>query len=366
MTGPETALRQILEQSTRAGARRRAVLLHTDRLPPSLARPHHLRLAHEAIVSLAATDHAQSFDLPRGRTAIVWRSNADRELAQARIALQHLLAGQPDGTAPVLGELLTLYDLPEQAAWLLDEITQQAEPASPGVALLALDATQLACLEARLAQADLSRFARWRPVARLDGGSTRLAWEERYFALAEIAAELCPERDIKADQWLLRRLTRTLDRRMLAMLASPRELRGCGTFAMHLNVETILSAGFVTFDENLPLSLRGEVILYLDVADILSDPDGFAFARRFVRARGHRLGLADATMPLLGLLDLQEAGMDFVQVACVADLVAAQAGARSRLPAGTELVVGGLDTADLVVWAARQGVVFGRGRALSP
>ncbi len=360
----EAALRQILQQSAAAGARRRAVVLHTNCLPPALARPHHLRLAREAVSPLAGADRAQMFELSRGQVAIVWRNGGDAELAQARAALGQLLAGQPVGAVPETGELLALYELPEQVGWLLDEISEAEAPAGLAAPLPPLDAASLATLEARLQQADLSRFSRWRPVLRLDGQAGLPAWEERYFAVPEIAAELCPECDLKAEPWMFCRLTRTLDRRMLAMLAAPRELRGCGAFAINLTVETILSAGFMAFDEALPLALRNEVVLYVASADLLADLDGFTFARRFAQARGYRLALADASLALVHLLDLAAAGLDYVQLACSAELMAAVGQVRACVPGGTEVVLRALDTPEQVGWARRSGFMLGRGRAV--
>ena len=360
----DAAFRNVLAQSARAGARRRAVVLHTDGLPPALARPHHIRLAREAVLPLTGTDRAQMFELSRGRLAIIWRSGGDAELAQARIALGHLLAGQPDGTAPEIGELLTLYDLPDQAAWLLDEISEAEMPARAAPALSALDPGKLAALETRLHQADLSRFARWRPVLWLDGKARLPAWEERYFALPEIAASLCPDCDLKAEPWLFRRLTRALDRRMLAMLSSPRELLGCGAFALNLTVETILSAGFMAFDEALPLALRNEVLLYVGSADVLADLEGFTFARRFAQARGYRLALADASLALLRFFDIGAMALDYVQVACSAELMRAPGLLRDSVPQATAIVLQGLDTTDALQWASRAGFKLGQGRAL--
>ncbi len=359
----EAAFRQVLQQGARAGARRRAVVLHTGSLPQALARPHHIRLAREAVLPLAAADRAQMFELNQGRLAIVWRHGGDAELAQARSALGQLLAGQPDGTVPEVGELLALYDLPEQAGWLLDEIGGAEAPAAAALSLR-LDAGKLAELEARLQQADLSRFSRWRPVVRLDRRAGLPVWEERYFALPEIAAELCPDCDLKGEPWLFRRLTRILDRRMLAVLAAPRELRGCGAFAINLTVETILSAGFMAFDEALPLALRSEILLYVNAADLLSDLEGFTFACRFAQARGYRLVLADASPALLRFLDVGEAGLDYVQLACSAELVAGSGRLRDCVPDRTQVVLCGLDTAEQLDWARRAGFRFGRGRAL--
>ena len=370
-TAGRDALRDLIGQSEASGAVRRAVLLHTDRLPPPLARPHHILLARQAVRSLAAADHARCYELPRGRLAIVWRGAAEAELALVRTALGHLLSGQPYGQAPAIGELLTLYDLPAQAAFLREALDDRPEPASiPVLGIPPIDVKLLTRLEAGLAQAELSHFVRWRPVMALPAGDTgpvweKRAWEERVFAVDQLATVLCPGRDLKGDPWLFRRLTRTLDRRMLAMLATPRELRGRGTFAINLNVASIVSPEFLHFDEALPVALRGHVVVNLRAADILSDPASFAFARDFALARCYRLALAGATQGVLGFLDLAAAGISVVKLACQSVDRSSFHKLLSALRPEIAVVLTGLDSAADVDWATREGVRLGQGRAVS-
>ena len=365
--GEDDALHALVRQSEMSGAGRRAVLLHTDRLPPSLARPHHIQLARQALHCLATADRARSFELSRGRLGIVWRGPGEAELAAARTALGHLLSDQPEHQAPALGELLTLYDLPAQAAWLHDALSGRTEPSgTPVLGNAPLDTRLLAQLETGLSQADLARFVRWRPVMALPPGEAPPAWEERVFAVDDLAAALCPGRDLRSDPWLFRRLTRTLDRRMLTMLATPRELRGRGTFALNLNAASVLSPDFMRFDEALPMALRGRVVLNLRAADILSDPAGFAFARDFARARAYRLALAGATPAVLGFIDLGAAGFSTVKLAWEASVGTRPDRVRAALPPGCSVVLTRLDSGHDVEWAVREGFRLGQGKAVSP
>jgi hypothetical protein len=368
------ALVDVLRQSELSGASRRALLLHTDRLPPALAKPHHLRLAQEALNNLRVADRALFFELSRGRSAVVWRSRAADDVAETLEGLARLVADQPGGKTPTLDELVSLYDLPQQAVWLLDELAEEA-PTRPPAPTRKLDVQQLAGLEGALSQADLSQFARWRsvvqivpagpPAAALARIETKAVWEERYFAVHAIASGLYPDRGVKADPWLFRRLTRTLDRRMLAMLSVPSDVRGLGALAVSLNVATILGADFLRFDETLPAALRGQVILNLRPADMLADPVAFLFARDFARARQYRLGLVGATLALLELFDLEDAAFDYVQVKLASDIKAAPEKLRGLVPRGTTLVATELDRASDIRWAASQGITLGRGRALA-
>ena len=121
---------------------------------------------------------------------------------------------------------------------------------------MALDLTTLGLLEGALAQADMSRFMRQRDICeRMADGSFRLSWRERRLSAAEIASVLMPDRDVRREPWLFRRLTRTLDRRMLSLLGAPGELRSAGPFGIGLNVAAVLSAEFLRFDAALPAAL---------------------------------------------------------------------------------------------------------------
>ena len=125
---------------------------------------------------------------------------------------------------------------------------------------------------------------------------------------------LAPERDLRADRWLFRRLTRTLDRRMLALLAVPGEVRAAGPFGLDLNVASILSPTFLRFDAGLPAALRGQLVLDLSPADVIADPASFLFARDFARARGYRLLLRGITAGLLDAFPLRRTGLDLLQL----------------------------------------------------
>ncbi len=368
------SLREILRQTQLSGAARRALLLHTDRLPVALAKPHHLRLARESLFSLEGADRAQVFELPRGRCAVVWRARGDSEIGEVLRSMEALIADQPSDQGPKLGELVTTYDLPQQAGWLLDELDEEPPP-KPEQPSKPLTVKLLAGIEEALARADLSQFARWRTVmhiklagpanARLPRIETEPAWDERYFAVHAIGDSLCPDHGLKVEPWLFRRLSRMLDRRMLAMLATPKDMHTLGTFAIGMNVPAILGADFQRFDDALPATSRGEVVLALQPADMLSDPAAFTFARNFVQSRGYRMALVGASLAQLQVLDLAAAGFQYIHVALTPEIMADARLLTGLCPPESKLVVTGLDRANDVRWAAMRGIALGRGTALS-
>ncbi len=352
------ALRDLVRQTVVSGTPRRAALLHMDQLPPALARPHHQRLARNVLTGLAERDHAQSFELSRGRLAIVWRSRGPEEIQRAMAALEHLMADLPQGQAVPLGQLLSVFDLPDQAPWLLDTLTEADQGSCSGVdPALGLDAALLTRLEEALVQADISQFLRWRPVMDIDGATPVLAWEDRTISCADLAGCLCPGRHVREGTWLFRRLSRSIDRRMLNMLTGPRDLLGSRPFSLAISVASILSPAFMAFDSELVAGLRGKIVLKLEAADILADATSFTFARNFAHAKQYRLLLRDAGA---GLLDHDAAGLDFLELRLTPDLLAHP----DRLPDRAKLVLAGVDDAVQLDWARARGCVLVKGQAV--
>jgi hypothetical protein len=179
--------------------------------------------------------------------------------------------------------------------------------------------------------------------------------------LGEIAAELTPGRSLAADPGLLRRLTRTLDRRHLALLAAPGALDRARPFGLRLGVESVVSPEFLKLDAGLPGRLRGRVVVGFTPADVLADPAGFVFARDFARVRGYAVLLRGVTVPLLSALVLPRLGLDLVQVAWTPEVSGLDAAQE-----GTRLVLGDAHEPAAIEWARERGVSLAQGRAALP
>ena len=361
-------LAALVRDTTASGVGRRALLVRTELLPAPLSRPHHLRLARAALDPLTLADRARLHDLPGGRMAVSWRGDSPALLRQSLDALETLLQDSPLD-APGMPELVGLYDLPRDGAALLREAgvaaAAQGPPARaadpPAAPSAALDAGTLALVEDLLTGADVARFARRRAVCRLGPRGMQMAWERRFLSVPEIIASVAPGHSAEAGTWLFRRLTRLLDRRMLALLWDKRELREASPFSLHLNTGSILGPEFLKFDAALPAGLRGKVILDLLPADILSDPAGFALARGFAQARGYRIGLRAVSATLLPVLHLAALQVDYVRLRWSPGLAAC------KLPHGTaRWVLSRADTPEAVGWGESAGIGLFEGAGAAP
>ena len=371
------ALAALVRESVASGIARRALLLRLSTLPRALARPHHLRLAREAVAPLALADRARCFTLPNTDLVLVWRGDTPAEAA-VLAALAHLFADEAE-SLPDPAALVACLRLPDEADRLLAAIDASRPPPPPARRRAAggrmLDLTTLAALEAALAGADMARFARRPPVGAWIGTGVgagagtgvgtgvgtgfALAWERRALSVAELAETLVPAHDVRADPWLHRRLTRTLDRRLLALLAAPGELRGAAPFGLDLNVGSVLAPEFLRFDAALPPDLRGQVTLGLHAADAMADPAAFLFARDFARARHYRLLLRGAGAELLEVVPRAGLGLDLVQLRWSPALAAADPARLAEDAA--RIVLAGTDSAEALAWGKAVGIGLFRG-----
>jgi hypothetical protein len=345
---------------------RNAVVVRLSRLPADKLRPHHIRLARAALEPLVHADRARVFELPSRDLVAVWRGAADVARTTSHGAILHMFIG--DDSFPIAPERLwEEYQLPGDADGLLAVARppeEQAFPARVQAVSVPLDPASLATFETELARADVARFARRHPVALAQPqGGFRLAWEKRKLDIGELAGCLSPRHDLKADPWLFRRLTRTLDRRMLALLAAPGELAEAGPFAINLNVASILGPEFLRLDSVLPTTLRGRVTLDLAPEDVLADPAAYVFARDFARARGYRLALHGMTGALLPVLPVRSLGLDLLYLRWSEELRAFDLAALQVEPA--HVLLGRTDTLAALEWGSAQGIGLFSGKLVS-
>lgn len=366
--GDALALVRLLREAIAAGAPREALHLRFGELAPVLRRPHRRRMVQEALDALRGGARVRLFALPNADLVAVAPPAGAERLREAEAALRTLLAAE--GAPPAVSRLR----LPGEAAALFAAVEAALAPAAPPAPPPAATATpatgftseDLAAMERGLAGADLSALLRQRPVCRLPpgGGEPETAWREWRVALPEVFAALAPSADPAASPWLLRRLRRLLDRRLLAALARPDTAPGLGAAFLTLSPASLAAPEFARFAEALGPSGRPAVAIGVAAGDVLADPAGFAAARDACRSRGFRTALAEVDADALRLLPPDRLGLDLVCLRWSPGLPAATAAA-VPLSAGRVALLGA-DTAAAIGWGWERGIALFEGRLLRP
>jgi EAL domain-containing protein (putative c-di-GMP-specific phosphodiesterase class I) len=182
---------------------------------------------------------------------------------------------------------------------------------------------ELGRAEEALARVDLSSFTRRQPVcAFVEDGKPEVVFTEVFVSIADLRETLMPRTDLTFNPWLFQRFTQTLDRRVMAQIArrEDRTLLRDG-FSINVNVSTVLSEEFLTFDDDFAPSTQ-DVVLEIRVEDIFADPGSFAFARDFVTERGYRICIDGLNLQTFPYADTNRLGVAYAKLAWTPDLAA--------------------------------------------
>jgi len=310
---------------------RRAVHIHLSRLAAPNRREHHIRIAANSWDPIVKRFEGQIFHLGNNDLIVVSKGASVAELDNIVLKLRFLFSEDPlaEGSAEMEGRTFcTWYDLQKDYSRFL-ETTQDllkrrkagyAEERARDAALSVaksdaapagprhpLDPTRLARLEQGLVTMDLAPMIRRQPVcAVMPGAPPMPVFQEVFVAIAELTKRLMPDVDLFTDRWLFQRLTESLDQRVLAALP---ELEGKEkhSTSLNLNVATVLSPGFLTFDKKLRFATQKTMLAEFQMIDVFADLGSFVFARDFLRERGWRVvldGLNYLTFPVVAGADL--------------------------------------------------------------
>ena len=354
------ALAALARDCVASGVERRALHLPLSRLPPGLREPRHRRLLDEAIAPLLRPTRARLFALPGG-DLVALAPPPGAHLAEVREALARLL---PPGFA------LPLLRLPAEAAALLaaveaalgldaaplPPVPEPRPPASPAALEAALRA---------LATAEVGAHLRRRPIGHLAPGAEEAEPEAREIRVeaAGLGELLLPGLDPGPAFRL------AAERRMLAGLARPEEVRSLGPICLPLGLATLESAEFLRLER--ALGPRGRPLLdaCVPLPEALAEPGRFALLRRFAAARGWTLGLDAVPPEALAALPLRDLGLPLLRLRFEAGLLRAGAAARAALAAGlpedrATLVLLGADTPAAIAWGWQRGITRFAGRLL--
>jgi len=214
-----------------------------------------------------------------------------------------------------VGHMAKVYEISDDAE---EDLQENAAPAQSGKAL---DPANLTVLREAIALADLSEMIRQQPVcAVVQGQKPRVVFHEVYTSIESLRQSLLPNVNLHANRWLFQALTEYLDKRTIEFLSYSGEVATQSSFSVNLNVSTLLSPEFLELGEALSETMRGSIIIELQLVDVYSDLAGFFHARDILRERGFKFCLDGISHLALPLIDRKALGFDLVKLIWHPDL----------------------------------------------
>ncbi|MCP4395222.1 MAG: EAL domain-containing protein [Alphaproteobacteria bacterium] len=178
-----------------------------------------------------------------------------------------------------------------------------------------LTAKLLSRVEHALSSADFSNMIRRQSVCAVVGNSQpyRL-FDEIFVDIQNLRATVLPDIDLTINPWLFMHLTETLDERVMSIINSHEDATLVNDFSINLNVSTILSESFITFDDSIKSSMRSSIVFELQLIDIFSDLRSYFLARDIAHDKGYRICIDGVTHDMLPLVDREEVKADLVKI----------------------------------------------------
>jgi hypothetical protein len=381
----EAQLLDYVRQLERSFEGWRAVHVHLSRLKADNRRDYLLRIAASEFSVLLRRLESDLFQLRNGDLVYIWRGAGIEEIDQVVLRLRYLLSDDPllaEVEPEPVGETqiepeAELTPEPRLCTWfelgrnfdsfrfaIEDLVEQAASQPSPATALRALDPARLGELEAKLAGADLSGLIRRQPIcAIVSKAPPQPVLREVHLAVGELAERLMPGFDLTADPWLFQRLAETLDRHLLANLATMEAGQEAEAISINLRLATLLSPDFLKFDQQFRERDKRQVIVELQLVDIYAEFGAYLFIREFARERGYRICLDGLHHLHLPLISRKRLGADLVKLFWSPDLLYEVNPARHeelksaiRQTGNDRVILCRCDSADAIAWGESFGI----------
>lgn len=176
---------------------------------------------------------------------------------------------------------------------------------------------EMAKLERQMQMFDLSPFLFNQGIANLTPGipaEEEMEYFELYISIKLLQERLCPNYDITANKWLFNYFTANLDQSVLRALNHGLSFMRGRRIGININLSTVISTGFVKFDERLPIDFRGQVVLEISKGDLIENLSLFNEVVDFAQDRKYRIAVDGLNPFWVTNFDLEYLNADYAKI----------------------------------------------------
>lgn len=253
----------------------------------------------------------------------------------------------------------------------LRQLAQKAAPRAEVASMPVLNPAVLDDLQKKLAHANVIPFVRDQVACRVNLATNEASIEffEFYMSVADLQRSLAPKVNIFGDRWLFQDLSRTMDLKMLEVVAHAPHARGVPAISLNLNLETVTTTIFSSFLERMEKGLK--VIVEVQVTDVLSNLGLFHDVKGALQQLGHAVLIDGLSTATLKLLDVGHLRPDYAKLVWAPELWDMMDPASDRSAAymiqqvgAARTVLSRCDTQDALEWGVKTGIMVFQGRFL--
>lgn len=374
----ETLLVDTLDRMRRNPEGRKVVHLRLGKLMPANRTPVRIKIVTRMFRTLESGRQVQIFSLTNDDLAMIVGAGAQRDVNNIIHRIRKLFEGDPLTLDDEGGtdRFISWYDLTLDAAMAIhaaQQLRQEAQTVQPAVATSLPNITPAALdeIHKKLAFLNVVPFVRNQVALRIDRATNEASIEffEFFLSVADIQRQVAPTWNLFGDRSLFQDLSRTMDLRMLDVVARAPDFRGAPAVSLNLNLETVFTPGFGTFLERLEQGQK--VIVEVQAVDVLTNFNMYLDAQAVLSSMGHAVLIDGLSTSALSMLDVALMKPDYAKIIWAPELLDMMDPANNQTAAfivqniGTEKVVlSRVDSANALAWGLKTGITVFQGHFL--
>ncbi len=230
---------------------------------------------------------------------------------------------------------------------------------------------EMAKLERSMQMFDLSPFLFNQAIANIGRNAEEdMAYFELYISIKLLQERLCPDYDITANKWLFNYFTANLDQSVLRALNHGLSFMRGRRIGININLSTVISTGFVKFDERLPLDFRGQVVLEISKGDLIENLSLFNEVVEFAQDRRYQIAVDGLNPFWVTNFDLEYLNADYAKIFWSNDMLEMDPTfekyfmERIREQDRCKFILARCDSVSSLVYAHKVGITMVQGRAV--
>ena len=357
---------------------RKVVHLRLGKLMPANRTPVRIKIVTRMFRTLESGRQVQIFSLTNDDLAMIVGAGAQRDVNNIIHRIRKLFEGDPLTLDDEGGNdrFISWYDLTLDAAMAIhaaQQLRQEAQTAQPPVATSLPNITPAALdeIHKKLAFLNVVPFVRNQVALHIDRATNEASIEffEFFLSVADIQRQVAPTWNLFGDRSLFQDLSRTMDLRMLDVVARAPDFRGAPAVSLNLNLETVFTPGFGTFLERLEQGQK--VIVEVQAVDVLTNFNMYLDAQAVLSSMGHAVLIDGLSTSALSMLDVALMKPDYAKIIWAPELLDMMDPANNQTAAfivqniGTEKVVlSRVDSANALAWGLKTGITVFQGHFL--
>ena len=320
--------------------------------------------------------YLQSFNISNGDVIILYKGLKLTGVTDVCQTVEQVFLSKTTLTGPNPYKEYSLYSIMELALNFINvirfieelqasETGQHVTETKPPITL-----EELGKLERSMQMFDLSPFLFSQGIANIGTGDTEMEYYELYISIKLLQERLCPDYDITANKWLFNYFTANLDQSVLRALNHGLSFMRGRRIGININLSTVISTGFVKFDERLPIDFRGQVVLEVSKGDLIENLSLFNEVVEFAQDRRYQIAVDGLNPFWVTNFDLEYLNADYAKIFWSNDMLETDPSFekyfRDRIAEQDrcKFILARCDSVTSLVYAHKMGINLVQGRAV--